>query len=270
MVVYLNGQYWGIYFLREDLDNDYVESHYGVPKDNVSILAYGHENGQWFYKIDEGTDADIDDYRGALSYIATHDMTKSKYYNEACKLIDTDNFIKYMCINIYLNNRDWPTNNVRMWKYNGTYDVANLYTDGKWRFMLKDIDYSMGRYLTGNGAEDVTESTIQHNINVITGREGEIAAALASLLKNSTFKAEFIRIMNDIMSKYYSSDAANTQIDTFVSLISDETKYHFTCTWGGRGKVPLAKAKWKSNVTTLKKFFTRRGTYIENLLNSYL
>jgi len=270
VVVYLNGQYWGIYFLREDLDNDYVESHYGVAKESVSIISYGHENGQWFYKVDEGTDADINDYRAALNYIATHDMKKSKYYNEACKLIDTDNFIKYMCINIYLNNRDWPTNNVRMWKYSGTYDVANTYTDGKWRFMMKDIDYSMGRYLTGNGADDVTESTVQHNINVITGREGEIAAALASLLKNSTFNAEFERIMNGIMTKYYSSGTAIAQIDAYVSLISDEMKYHMTCTWGGRGKIPLAKTQWRSNVNTLKKYFNRRGQYIQDLLNSYL
>ena len=270
VAVYLNGQYWGIYFLREDLDNDYVESHYDVPKENVTILAYGHENGQWFYKVDEGSDADIDDYRAALNYIASHDMTKSKYYNEACNLIDTDNFIKYLCINMYLNNRDWPQNNVRMWKYSGTYDVANQYTDGKWRFMLKDIDYSMGRYLSGNGAEDVTESAINHNVTVLTGGETEIAAALRSLLKNSAFKAEFKRIMNDIMTKYYSADTANAQIDTFVSLISDEMKYHMTCTWGGRGKIPLSKTQWTSNVNTLKKYFNRRGQYIQNLMNSYL
>ena len=205
VAVYLNGQYWGIYFLREDLDNDYVESHYDVPKDNVTILAYGHENGEWFYKIDEGTDADIDDYRAALNYIATHDMTKSKYYKEACSLIDTDNFIKYLCINMYLNNRDWPQNNVRMWKYSGTYDSSNSYTDGKWRFMIKDTDFSMGRYIGGNGAEDVTESAINHNITVLTGGETEIAAALKSLLKNSEFKAEFKRIMNEIKTKYYLS-----------------------------------------------------------------
>jgi len=270
VAVYLNGQYWGIYFLREDLDNDYVEAHYGVPKDNVSILAYGHENGQWFYKVDEGTDADISDYRNMLSYIATHDMANAKYYKEACKMLDTDNFIKYMCINMYLNNRDWPQNNVRMWKYSGTYDSANKYTDGKWRFMLKDIDFSMNRYVGGNGAEPVTPEQTAHNITVLTGGETEIAAALSSLLKNNLFRAEFTRIMKNVMNEYYSYDTAAAQIDKFVSLITDEMQYHMTCTWGGRGKVPLTKARWTQNVDILKTYFRRRGQYVQNLIDSYL
>lgn len=270
VVVYLNGQYWGIYFMREDLDNDYVESHYAVAKENVSIISYGHENGQWFYKVDEGSDADVKHYRDTLSYIATHDMSKAKYYKEASSRLDMDGFIKYMCINIYLNNRDWPTNNVRMWRYVGSYDSSNSCTDGKWRFMLKDIDYSMGRYLTGNGAEDVTESMTQHNINVISGREGEISAALAALLKNPKFKLEFERVMNEIMNEYYSDTKALDQIDKFVSLVSGEMQYHMTCTWGSRGKIPLNKTKWMSNVNILKNYFRKRDSHIQNLIKTYL
>ena len=31
-VVYLNGEYWGLYVLEEDYSDDYFESHYGVNK----------------------------------------------------------------------------------------------------------------------------------------------------------------------------------------------------------------------------------------------
>ncbi|MBQ8828473.1 MAG: CotH kinase family protein [Clostridia bacterium] len=119
VVVYLNGQYWGLYYLYEDLDNDYIESHYGTDSESLAILAYGHENGEWFYKIDEGTDDDLNEYKKMIEYISSKDMSQAVYYEKACNMLDLDNFMKYMAVNIYVNNRDWPHNNVRMWKFTG-------------------------------------------------------------------------------------------------------------------------------------------------------
>lgn len=36
-VVYLNGEYWGLYVLEEDYSDNYFESHYGVNKDDVVV-----------------------------------------------------------------------------------------------------------------------------------------------------------------------------------------------------------------------------------------
>ena len=39
-VVYLNGEYWGIYNMREKLNEDYLVSNHGVNRDSLNILEY--------------------------------------------------------------------------------------------------------------------------------------------------------------------------------------------------------------------------------------
>lgn len=267
VAVYLNGNYWGLYFLREDLDDDYVESHYGTPKENVAILAFGHENGNWFYKLDAGTAADQKNYQEMLAYIASHNMQNEKYYQKACEMLDMDNFIKYMAINIYVNNRDWPHNNVRMWRYTGTPDPQNSYTDGKWRYMLKDVDFSWGRYHAPGAPDNVIATETAHNQDVIGGGGSEIAAAFSSLLKNSSFKADFMNFMCDVMNTYYSLSTAQNQIAEFQSLVTHEMQYQMTCTWNGKKAINMTVEKWQEYINdTLIEYVQKRPAQMKQLI----
>ena len=86
----LAGEYKG---RRTSYYSEWIMSSFEIPKDEVAIIAYGHENGQWFYKIDEGTDADLTNYKNTLAYIINHNMKNKEYYNKASKMLDFDNFI---------------------------------------------------------------------------------------------------------------------------------------------------------------------------------
>lgn len=264
-VVYINGDYFGIYNIRDDLDNDYIEQHFEIPKEEVTIIAYGHENGQWFYKIDEGTDKDLYDYKSTLSYIVNHDMTNNYYYSEAAKRLDFDNFIKYIGINVYCNNRDWPHNNVRAWCYNG-----------KWRFMLKDIDYSWGIYHIPGAAENVVAEETAHSRNVLTGREGgDISRAFASLMKNQEFKKQFLSFMDEMMNNYYSTKTARTLIDEMVRNMQSEYNRFYTTYWytnpldhtAPKYSLGVSMETWQNATKTLYEYATKRPEVIKNLLN---
>ena len=37
-IVYLNGEYWGLYGIREKIDEHYVESNHGISSDKVDLL----------------------------------------------------------------------------------------------------------------------------------------------------------------------------------------------------------------------------------------
>lgn len=266
-VVYLNGKYWGLYFLREDLDNDYIESHYKTPKENIAILTYGHENGNWFYKLDEGTAADEQQYKEMLAYIAGHNMQNKNNYEKACEMLDMDNFVKYMAVNIYVNNRDWPHNNVRMWRYTGTPDPQNVYTDGKWRYMLKDVDYSWGRYYSPGQPDNVVATETAHNREVIGGGGSEVAAVFASLLRNKQFKDSFMNVMCDIKNVYYSFASARDQITAFQELVTHEMPYQMSCTWNGDQSIDMTVAIWKKAIeNTLLDFAEQRPDQIELLI----
>ena len=69
-----------------------------------------------------------------------------RVYKEIEKNIDLENFIQYTALNLFVCNTDWPHNNVRLWRYTGEYDLDIPQSDGRWRFALRDMDFSFGRY----------------------------------------------------------------------------------------------------------------------------
>ncbi len=267
VVVYINGQYWGVYNMRDDLDNDYLEQHYGVPKEQVAIVAYGHENGSWFHKVDAGTEADWEDLESALNWIAASDMTAAANYSRAGQLLDLDNFMKYMAINMYVNNADWPGNNTRMWKYTGS--PSALYGhDGKWRFMLKDIDYSMGLYNGVNvpNAGDITASATGHNINVINGNGGFLTPAFSSLLRSTAFRSQFVNFVCDLANMYYSPAAVEKMTAAMKNAIFHEYDWIYSNIWNGNSRITNTKAQWLSNLNTLTEYANERPEVFLNMI----
>lgn len=275
VVVYINGDYFGVYNLRDDTDKDYLEQHYGVPKDEVAIVTYGHENGNWFYKIDEGTEADLSNYQNMLTWIASNNMASSANYTKANSMLDMDNFIKYIAVNVYANNRDWPHNNVRAWKYvgktNGSYGQ-----DGKWRFMLKDIDYSWGIIYSPGQTENVVAEETAHSENVLRGGAGEISAAFASLMRNAQFKSQFLKFMDEMVNQYFSQSSAYAMITKMRDAIAKEYSHIYTNIWythpdfpaQGEYQVSLTYEKWRNAIETLYEYARKRPTVIKNLIKA--
>lgn len=141
VIVMLNGQYYGILNMREHENENYIANVYGIEdKENITVISSELDtergtryDGKWFYyKQDEGPSGELDKFLKVL-----RDIKAGKYtYEQASKIIDMDNFIEYCAINIFICNTDWPHNNVRVWKY----------SNGKYKFMLRDADLGMARY----------------------------------------------------------------------------------------------------------------------------
>ncbi len=273
VVVYINGDYFGVYNLRDDTDNDYLEQHYGIPKEEVAIIAYGHENGNWFYKIDEGTQSDLNDYQNMLSWIASNNMASASNYKKACEMLDTDNFIKYIAVNVYANNRDWPHNNVRAWKYTGTAN-SKYGQDGKWRFILKDIDYSWGIINSPGATENVIAEETSHSEDVLCGRAGEISAAFASLMQNAQFRKDFLEFMDEMINNYFSEETACAMITEMKNAMAKEYSHIYTNVWytnpdqpsQGEYRVSLTYDEWVNAIETLYEYARKRPAVIESLI----
>lgn len=277
VAVYINGDYSGVYNMRDDTDKDFLEQHYGIPKDDVAIITYGHENGQWFYKIDEGTQADEDDYKNMLSWISSNNMANSANYAKACKMLDMDNFVKYIAINLFANNRDWPHNNIRAWKYTGKMN-SSYGQDGLWRFMLKDIDYSWGIYYQPGQTENVVAEETAHARDVLLGQGDtkEIGSTFASLMKNSNFKRQFLNFVDEMVNNYYSTSTATAMIDQMKNAMAQEYSRIYTNIWydninnknTGAHKIKLTYNQWIKAVDTLYEYAQKRPAILKNLVKS--
>lgn len=123
VVLYLNGEYWGVYFLQEKMDEHYLEDHFNVDADDCNIIANWNEvecgSGGSFFEM--------------MSWLETTDLSVEENYNRLCELVDVENFADYMLLETFVANYDWPANNVRCWQEE----------DSKWRWMFYDGDATL-------------------------------------------------------------------------------------------------------------------------------
>ncbi len=218
-VVYINGEYWGMYTLVEDYSDNYIENNYGIDNKNVVMIKRG--------ELEEGEESDISLYHDMFDFIVNNDMTVQENYDEACRVLDMGSFIDYCALNFYICNEDsiFHDNNWRMWRSRIPEGVC-AQDDGKWRMMVYDIDYSAGIYSGGSNydtnniipvikpRDDKREEDHEDNTE-----EEEIirkpVEMFRSLYKNSSFKQELITVMCDMRNHDFRSDKA---IDRIVEL----------------------------------------------------
>ena len=142
-VLFLDGEYWGFYWLTERYDTTYLQEKYDLGVCTPIIVKQA--------TLEEGSTDDLVLYYDMLRFFLTHDLSIEANYERACELIDIDSFIDYYATQIYVaRNRDWPRWNEAMWRTREISDAP--YADGKWRWMLFDH--------TGNC---MTQNLIDHN-----------------------------------------------------------------------------------------------------------
>lgn len=104
-VVYIDGEYWGLYILQQDFDDSYFEETHGVNKDSVVVYKASDADAdeEYGYKLDEGTlpDGETDVnyfYRDLMNFFAEHKNLKNDADYEAfCKLVDPQSVMDFFC-----------------------------------------------------------------------------------------------------------------------------------------------------------------------------
>lgn len=155
--VYLNGEYWGVYAIREHYSDVYFEQNYGVDKDDVILLDrnYNIRSGDEtyadtsVYNVDYAFEVAEDDETGSgmelanelFYFLMNMDFTKAENYQRFTEMVDVDSLIDMVLVHLYAGNWDFMNNNIKMWR-TATVDPSNPYADGKWRFCLHDLDFA--------------------------------------------------------------------------------------------------------------------------------
>ncbi|MBO4217786.1 MAG: CotH kinase family protein [Clostridia bacterium] len=188
VILYLAGEYYGIYYIRERFSDDYVASHLNVSAESVDLLSIaGH--------IEDG---DADEYEALLDYISGHDLSNDRYYKYVAEKIDVQSLIDWYVCRSYMGDRDYA--NIRYFRTDEG--------DGKWRWMFYDLDWA---FWNANDAP-VTSILKPSSINTI----------VTALLKNQSFRDRFLKRYAELMSTVLNEETFNRRIDDFVSVLSPE------------------------------------------------
>ena len=179
-ILFLNGEYWGIYTLCEKFGSKYIEAHYpGIDGDDVVMFKEG--------ELEEGEEEDASLYRELLSY-GTRDLSDPAAWEEFCRLVDVENMADYFAAEIYIGNNDWDEkHNFQLWR---TREARNQCRgdDGRWRFMLFDTENSSSLY-------DKPETDVSRN-NYADALQA--FPVFAAAMKNPSFRELFLQAVEEI------------------------------------------------------------------------
>lgn len=212
-VAFINGEYWGMYTIAEDYNDNYIENNYGIDNKNVIMVKCG--------ELEEGEEGDISYYNEMFDFIVGNDMSVPENYEKACEMLDMGSYIDHAAFNLYIYNEDsfLKDNNWRMWRVKAT-DESNAAADGKWRMMVYDTDFSSGIYSGGsNFNSDNISEYLKINSQKSDNESEEITRSQADMFRalyaNEDFKKELVLTMCDMRNYDFKSSKA---VDRIVEL----------------------------------------------------
>ncbi|MHC1695140.1 MAG: CotH kinase family protein [Eubacteriales bacterium] len=221
VAVYINGSYYGMLMLMEDYSPAYFETSYGIPKEEITCLSSNvtlDVEFQWL--LDNGPQSDYDEWMRMRDFIIDDDMSKGENYDQVCEMLDIDNFIRYMAYQMYIANFDWPHNNLRVWRrtMDGYDPDAPEGWDGRWRFLLKDLDFGFGW-----NAESKENPYAR-----VMGDDGllRINAMFTSLMKNEDFKTSFVLYVYDMVQTTVQKNRVLEKLAEVMLSSGGELSYH--------------------------------------------
>ena len=230
VVLYLNGEYWGVYYIREKVSEHLIAAKYNVSADDVIITEF---NG-----------GSSPEYRDLVKYAGAHSMAEQEHFDYVSTQMDIAQYADYIIAQICIGNYD--NTNVKFCNYSG----------GKWRWIFFDTDQGF--------VEEDFNSVEDHLHPGGTGTlEGISTLLIRSLLKRPEFKEAFLERIAWQMNTIWNEETVNRRIDEIQSAIAaDMVK---DCQrWGKQ-----SYAQWQAQVVDLRDAAAQRKVFLTRYVQGY-
>lgn len=135
--LYLDGLYWGLYNLTEELDADFMAAHLGGKEGNWDVIrAHDTIRDRDAYDLGDGDDTAWKALLAVRDSIPAGGEIDRATYGRVAQLMDLPQHADYMLIELYADNWDWPTNNFIA--------ARNRALGEPFQFFVWDIEHSLG------------------------------------------------------------------------------------------------------------------------------
>lgn len=253
-VLYVNGAYWGVYDVREKVDDkDFTKYYYESKEDSLQFLqtwgstwsAYGGAQAQT-------------DWNTFKNWVAANNINIPANYAYVDSVYNLKSLADYVILNSYVVCSDWLNWNTAWWR------GLNYKCDKKkWRYALWDEDATFKHYINYTGLPDLSSSADPCDPSTLNnpGGQGHIPI-LNKLLLNPTFKQYYVMRYFDLINSGLSCKRMTDILDSMILVITPEMPGQIARWPGG------SMAQWQSNVSALKTFIQQRCDTITKLFNS--
>ncbi len=232
VVVYINGEYNGIYDLRERINESYVANRTGAQEDNLDLIK-GNSI------VQAGS---MDAYRELLDYVNSHDLSKQEYYDHVASLVDIDELINYWIAVSFFGNTD--TGNIRFYR--------ERKEGARWRWILFDQDWALypstAHY---NQVEEVINPN-GHGVGHMFNTD-----LMCGLMMNTGFRDTFISTYGQHLKTTFATDHLLSILDSLIAELETEMPYHIE-----KWQTPATLNTWKNSVKTLRGIVEKRNAKV--------
>jgi len=192
--VYVNGVYYGVFSLKEDLTTSYFAEYYGVKNDQVEVCKS---------PLSKTASATEDVSR----FVNNHDMSDPENYREYCERVDIDSLIDWFILECYCNNTDVDPN-IKYVRAEG----------GKWTFVFYDLDWSFKSNTNG--------------FTRLLGENAQMNTIVSKLMENDEFKQAVITRYAELLGGTLSTENVLSTVNKYVEQIRPEMAKE-RARWGG-------------------------------------
>jgi len=238
-LLFINGEPWGIYQIRERLDEEFLQDHYGLASAD-------------FLESPESTIRDVlagdrKHWDSLMSYLGSHDLADPASYAYVRSQMDIDDFINYYILQIYSANTDWPAHNVHLFRPR----VAG----GRWRWMVWDSDNGFGADTYSQVHSDMISHLLDYTHPETEGRD---TLLFRKLLANAEFRARFLSRASDLLNTILTPQAVIAHIDELAAELAPDLAYE-THRWP-------SQSIWADHIQQLRDFANDRPDYVRRHL----
>lgn len=237
-IVYLNGEYWGIQNIREKVNEEYIASNHGIQEDQIDMLE----------GAGEAVKGNTEHYEALLEYLNSNTLSNDENYSYIKTQIDIDNFIKYQLSEIFIDNRDWPGNNVKYWRERSSI--------GKWRWIMYDSDFGFDTWGNENQSFNTLEYALEPNGPGWPNPPWS-TFLLRKMMENDSFKNDFINCFADNLNTIFLPTILEDQLKEMKLVIEPEMPSHMNRWSGDFGY-------WGNRISVMNSFARARQGYVRN------
>ncbi len=196
-ILYINGEYRGIYCLKEAFSEFYYATNRNVTEESVELVQAPVYVNTEIYKF--------------MSYLGTHDITDPDNYAYACTVFNMESLIDWIIIQGYSTNGDVQQN----LRYFRSSDNGNTY-----EMAFYDLDWAFYYHLPFTDVLSNDRENWQHLM--LTRR----------LIKNPSFRQLFLERLSYFMETTLSNENVLATIDYYQELLAPEVARE-RARWGG-------------------------------------
>lgn len=229
-VLYLNGEYWGIYNIRERANRYFVAGNNNLDPDQIDLLQ-----ANWLIRAGSN-----EHYLDMLNFARNNNMALEENYAYVQTQMDTDSYIDALIAQIFFAQTD--QGNIRYWREQGP--------EGKWRWIVFDLDWGFWPgHLNNNTLASMTNPSG-------TGAWENISTTLTvRLLDNASFRKSFIERFAYHMKHTFEPNRVIARIDLLAENIESEIPRQVE-RWGG------SVERWYYEIEQMREFAQLRPAIV--------